>query len=54
MVHLRDVDTVAVAMRTDPLDPDDPLLEVDGHHQPVTVPLMLNTIRSALTMLAVA
>jgi hypothetical protein len=31
--HLYHIDRIIVAMRSDPFDPDDALLEIDGHHQ---------------------
>jgi hypothetical protein len=39
MLHLRHVNAIVVAVRADPLDPDDRLLEVHRHDQPVVVAL---------------
>jgi len=54
MLHRCDVDAIVVAVRADPCDPDDPLLEVHRRDQPIVVALDVNTMRSAETMLAVA
>src|SRR5215475_1305580 len=35
--HLFHVDAAIVAMRAEPLDPNDSFLEVDCHHEPVAV-----------------
>src|SRR4051812_28129083 len=37
MFHLCDVDLVVVAVRSQPLDPDDALVEIDSNHQPIAV-----------------
>jgi hypothetical protein len=39
MFHLPHVDPVIVPVRTNPLDPDDALLEIDGYNKSVTVAL---------------
>jgi len=54
MSHLFHVDLVVVTVRADPLDPNDALLEMTATTSRSSFPLMLNTIRSAETMLAVA
>jgi hypothetical protein len=37
MINLSDVDPIVVAMRSEPFDPDYPLLEIDRDHQPIRV-----------------
>ncbi len=39
MLHLRHVGAIVVTVRADPLDPDDSLLEIHGHDQPIFVTL---------------
>src|SRR5258705_13936451 len=39
MGHLPDIDSIIVLVRSDPLDPGDGLLEVDGCHETVVVAL---------------
>src|SRR4051794_32084805 len=39
MVHLRHIDPVVVLVGTQPFDPHDALLEVDGHHETVIIAL---------------
>src|SRR3990172_8765459 len=39
ILPLRDVDAIVVAVRADPFDPDDALLEIDGYDQPISVAL---------------
>jgi hypothetical protein len=37
MINLSDVDPIIVAMRSEPFDPDNTFLEIDGDHQPIRV-----------------
>jgi hypothetical protein len=39
MGHLLDIDTIIVLVRSDPLDPGDRLLEVNGCHETVIIAL---------------
>jgi hypothetical protein len=37
MINLSDVDPIVVAMRSEPFDPDNPLVEIDGNYQPIRI-----------------
>ena len=39
MLNLFHIDLVVVSVRTDPLDPQDAFLEIDGHDETIVVPL---------------
>ncbi len=54
MLDLRYIEPVIILMQTDPFDPDDALLEIMASTSRKAVPFTLKTIRSTVTMLAVA
>jgi hypothetical protein len=37
MINLSDVDPIVVAMRSEPFDPDNSFLEIDGDYQPIRI-----------------
>jgi len=39
MFNLFDIDPVIILVSTNPLDPDNPLLKINRHHQPIIIAL---------------